>query len=266
MAATISIEVQREEDLPTDAAHHGGGPTRPRATRPATQPPAGQGSQLAPRAVSQRLSLYLRQLQALRDEGCATVSSRQLARSLDVSAAQVRKDLAFFGQFGLPGVGYQVDPLIARIRRILGTHRLRRAAIVGVGHLGRALIGYPGFDEQGFRIAALFDADPALHGRTFGGVAVRPVEDIEATVARERIEIAILAVPAEVAQDVADRVVRAGVGGILNFAPTRIVVPPTVGLAAVDLSIQLEQITHQLAALEADDDDDPGDPRSDAAP
>ena len=205
-------------------------------------------SQLVPRAVSQRLSLYLRQLQALQRQGKRTVSSSDLARALGLTASQVRKDLAYFGPFGQRGVGYQVAPLMAEIRRILGTDRRWRVVLVGVGHLGQALIRYKGFKNQGFEIVCLLDADPQLSGRRYERLEVRPMGELEQVVSDHRVEIGVVAVPAEAAQSVVDRLVAAGVRGILNFAPVALRVPPQVSLAAVDLSIQLEQISHQLAA------------------
>jgi redox-sensing transcriptional repressor len=199
-----------------------------------------------PKAVSQRLSLYLRHLESLQRSEVSTVSSSQLGRSLGLTAAQVRKDLAYFGQFGFPGVGYKVQHLIAQLRRILGTDKTWLMALVGVGNLGRALVRYRGFEKQNFEIVAVFDNDPRVVGTTVGTLAVQPLDDLEESVRKRKIRIAIIAVPAEAAQGVADRLVAAGIRGILNFAPTTIVVPDPVKCCAVDLAVQLEQLTFQV--------------------
>ncbi|MBI4575694.1 MAG: redox-sensing transcriptional repressor Rex [Planctomycetes bacterium] len=196
-----------------------------------------------PRAAAQRLSLYLRQLQGYQRAGRSTVSSHELAGGLRLTDAQVRRDLAYFGQFGLPGVGYKVDRLIASLRRILGTDRGWSTAIVGVGNLGSALARYRGFEEQGFRVAALFDSDPRRVGQVAGGMAIRPMGELAETVRREAVRLGIITVPAEHAQEVADRLVAAGVRGILNFAPASVAVPASVALCSVDLALQLEQLS-----------------------
>jgi redox-sensing transcriptional repressor len=178
----------------------------------------------------------------LAETGRATVSSRQLADSLGLTAAQVRKDLAHFGQLGRPGVGYQVTDLVAQLRRLLGTDRVRQVALVGVGSLGRALLGHKGFRKKGFRISAAFDGDPRLIGRRFGEVTVRAMGDMPETVRGDKLGLAILAVPAESAQDVADQLCRAGIHGILNFAPVQLNLPDGVAVVPVDLAVQLEQL------------------------
>jgi redox-sensing transcriptional repressor len=198
-----------------------------------------------PKAVSQRLSLYLRFLEGL--EGHRdTVSSSQLARSLGLTAAQVRRDLAYFGQFGFPGIGYKVPNLVHEIRRILGTDRTWTVALVGAGNLGTALIRYRGFRKQGFEIAAVFDADPKLEGKSIAGIPVRPVRDLSKVVRELAIKIAILAVPAEAAADAAKKCVDAGVRGILNFAPVRLALPESVVVHPVDLALQLEQLAFRM--------------------
>jgi redox-sensing transcriptional repressor len=198
-----------------------------------------------PKAVSQRLSLYLRHLEGLEGQR-ETVSSSQLARSLGLTAAQVRRDLAYFGQFGFPGVGYKVPNLVREIRRILGTDRTWQVALVGAGNLGTALLRYRGFRKQGFEIAAVFDADPKLEGKAISGIAIRSVRDLAKVVRDAGIRIAILAVPAEAANDAAKKCVEAGVKGILNFAPTRLEVPDSVIVHPVDLALQLEQLAFRM--------------------
>lgn len=202
---------------------------------------------LVPRLATQRLSLYLRQLEALQRAGERMASSRGLAQALGFTDAQVRRDLGYFGQFGYPGVGYRVDELVARARRILGTDRTWPVVVMGAGNLGRALASYRGFARQGFRIVALFDADPARAGERVAGIRVLPPKDLKRVAAREGVRIAIIAVPAEAAQRVCDLLVRAGIQGILNFAPAPLVARRSIVVCGVDLAIQLEQISYQLS-------------------
>lgn len=200
-----------------------------------------------PKAVVNRLSLYLRELQRIESGGKATVSSSQLGKLLGFTDAQVRKDLAYFGQFGHPGVGYRCGELIAAIRGILGTDREWVVAIVGVGNLGRALLGYKGFQPQGFRVAAAFDSDPSKVGMSFGGVAVEPTTALESTVRDRGITLGLIATAAEAAQETAERLVSAGVVGILNFAPVTLSLPEGVSQVGVDLATELEQLSFSVA-------------------
>lgn len=211
-------------------------------------PPNGSDDTKAPpKAVVNRLSLYLRELQRLDRKGKQTVSSSQLGKLLGFTDAQVRKDLAYFGQFGHPGVGYRCDELVAAIRRILGTDREWVVAIVGVGNLGRALLGYRGFQPQGFRVAAAFDSDSSKVGMAFGGIAVEPIDTLEATVRERGVTLGLIATSVEAAQDIANRLVSAGVVGILNFAPVTLSLPPHVSLVGVDLATELEQLSFSVA-------------------
>jgi redox-sensing transcriptional repressor len=194
------------------------------------------------RASVGRFSLYLRHLDRLQREGALTVSSSQLGEALGITDAQVRKDLAYLGNLGQPGIGYSVVELIHALKSRLGVDRAWRAVVVGVGNLARALLRYRGFEQQGFRFAALFDADPAKVGQTIDGLAVLPMSRMAEAIARERIELGVVAVPASAAQDVCDALVSAGVKGILNFAPTVLRVPGGVSLVNVDLAVQLEQL------------------------
>jgi len=196
-----------------------------------------------PRAVVTRLSLYLRELQQLHQRGIETVSSGQLGKLLGFTDAQVRKDLAHFGQFGHPGIGYRCAELIDAVRRILGTDRNWSVALVGIGNLGRALLGYRGFQRQGFRIAAAFDAQLEKIGKSIEGVEVFSAERLEEIVRHRDIQLGMIAVPAPQAQQVADRLVAAGIQGIVNFAPVTISLPEQVSLVGVDLAIELEQIS-----------------------
>jgi redox-sensing transcriptional repressor len=206
---------------------------------------------LIPNPAVRRLSLYLRQLEAFKRKDRRTISSKQLGESLHLTDAQVRKDLAYFGQFGHPGIGYRVDELIAKVKQILGTDKTWNVLLVGAGNLGRALMAYRGFDAKGFRLVAVFDNDPTKAGKKQGLFTVQPLAELSETIRRQNIRLGILAVPADFAQDVADQLVAAGVRGLLNFAPVSLHVPPDIALNAVDLAVQLEQISFQvsLAAL-----------------
>jgi redox-sensing transcriptional repressor len=201
---------------------------------------------LIPNPAVKRLSLYLRQLESFRRKDRRTISSKQLGESLNLTDAQVRKDLAYFGQFGHPGVGYRVEDLIAQVKRILGTDRVWSVLLVGAGNLGRALMAYKGFDAKGFRLTSVFDASPNLAGKKLGPFTVQPMSELEETIARHQIRLAMIAVPADHAQGVVDHLVAAGIRGILNFAPTSVTVPPHIALNAVDLSVQLEQLSFQV--------------------
>src|SRR5690349_17006723 len=202
-------------------------------------------SDLVPNPAVRRLSLYLRQLEAFKKKDRRTISSKQLGESLGLTDAQVRKDFAYFGQFGHPGIGYRVDDLIAQVKRILGTDKTWNVMLIGAGNLGRALLAYKGFDQKGFRLVAVFDTDPSKVGRKQGSFTIQPLSDLAATVKKDNIKLAMLAVPADAAQDVADQVVSAGVRGLLNFAPVSLTVPADVALNAVDLAVQLEQLSFQ---------------------
>jgi redox-sensing transcriptional repressor len=199
-----------------------------------------------PKVVVARLSLYLRELQRLVAGGQETINSREMGRLLGLTAAQVRKDLAHVGHFGHPGVGYRCADLVQAVRKVLGTDRLWRVALVGVGNLGRALLGYKGFICQGFRIVAAFDVDPAKSGQMVEEVPVHAMDELPRVVVREGIRLGMLAVPAVAAQQAAEKLVAAGIDGIVNFAPVTISLPPGVCLVGVDLAIELEQISFSV--------------------
>ena len=199
-----------------------------------------------PNPAVRRLSLYLRQLESFQRKNRRTISSKQLGESLGLTDAQVRKDLAYFGQFGHPGIGYRVDDLIGQVRRILGTDRTWNVLLVGAGNLGRALSAYKGFHAKGFQLVAVFDADPSKVGRRLGPFTIQPLTDMPAAAQKHNIKLAILAVPADNAQDVADQLVGAGVRGLLNFAPVSITVPQDVALSTVDVAVHLEQLSFQV--------------------
>lgn len=189
-----------------------------------------------------RLSLYLRELQQLLRIGKKTISSSKLGRRLGVTDAQVRKDFAYFGQFGYPGIGYRCEELILEIRRILGTDRTWPVALIGCGNLGQALLGYRGFGKQGFRVELAFDIDPAIVGRTFEGLTVLHLDQMPALVQANDVRLAILAVPAKAANHAVDAIVEAGITGILNFAPVTLNLPKSVSVVGVDLAMELEQL------------------------
>lgn len=200
-----------------------------------------------PEMTVRRLSVYTRCLQQLEEDGVKTVSSQELAERFNLNSAQVRKDLAYFGQFGVRGIGYYVTGLRAELRRILGLDHDWLVALMGYGSLGSALFRYKGFARQGFRIAAIFDDDPTKLGGEIDGVPILPLRDLPQQVKARGLQLAILAVPAEVAQVVVDELAAAGIKAILNFAPVRLRVPREVRLQDVDLSIELETLSFYLA-------------------
>jgi redox-sensing transcriptional repressor len=198
---------------------------------------------VVPQAVVNRLSLYLREVQQLVRDGRETTSSTQLGKRLGFTDAQVRKDLAYFGQFGYPGIGYRCSELVAAIKSILGTDQDWPIALVGVGNLGRALMGYRGFQQQGFRIVAAFDSDATKVGGEIEGIHIHAIGEFAQVAAERAIKLAVLAVPGPAAQEVAEKLVAAGLRGILNFAPVTLSLPEHVRIVAVDLALQLEQLT-----------------------
>ena len=208
---------------------------------PARMPdrPARQARKI-PEATVARLPLYLRSLLEVTDEGTPTISSERLAELSGVNAAKVRKDLSYLGSYGTRGVGYDVEYLLFQMSRELGLTQDWPVAIVGIGNLGQALANYGGFGDRGFPVAALFDADPRVIGTEVHGTLVRSIDDLPAVAAELHIAIAIISTPAAAAQDVADRLVAAGVPSILNFAPTVISVPDDVSLRKVDLAVELQ--------------------------
>ena len=219
-----------------------------------TRDPVGSFDGATPKAAVGRVSLYLRQLETLHRDGKTTVSSNQLGTALEITDAQVRKDLAYFGQFGYPGIGYRVGELRDALRTILGTDRTWPVALIGIGNLGRALLGYGGFDERGFSIVALFDRDRRLIGQRVQGMEVHSLERLPSLAGSLRLRLAALAVPAVAAQQVADVAVESGIEGILNFAPVRLKVPEEVPVASVDLGLQFEQLAFQVHQRRSDAD------------
>jgi redox-sensing transcriptional repressor len=204
-----------------------------------------------PEATVARLPVYLRALVEVAEAKLATISSERLADLAGVNAAKVRKDLSYLGSYGTRGVGYDVEFLLFQISRQLGLTRDWPIVIVGVGNLGHALANYRGFAARGFRIVALLDADPGKVGERLGEHYIRDMADLDEVVKDEKVAIGVIATPAIVAQEVADRLVEAGVSSILNFAPTVISVPAHVALRKVDLSIELQILSfyHQRAVI-----------------
>lgn len=193
-----------------------------------------------------RLSLYLRFLEEFEEDGIATVSSTQLAERGTTTAAQVRKDLSLFGSFGKRGLGYSVHELAARLRDILGLERSYDVAVIGAGRVGRALAHYGGFPSRGFNVRWVYDADAAKVGRSWNGLRVRDVVQLEADFATAHPDIAILAVPSHAAQEVAERLVGLGVQAILNFAPVHLSVPGQVAVKNVNMALELETLSYAL--------------------
>jgi redox-sensing transcriptional repressor len=193
-----------------------------------------------PEATVARLAVYLRALVGLGETGTATVSSEELAAAAGVNSAKLRKDLSYLGSYGVRGVGYDVALLTEQINKTLGLHENRAVALIGLGHLGRALVGYAGFASRGFRIAAIVDTDPQIVGSRLRGLTVQPIERLDQVVTEFDIAIAVLTVPAPVAQEVCDSLVAAGVTSILNFAPIVLTVPAHVDVRKVDLAAELQ--------------------------
>jgi redox-sensing transcriptional repressor len=205
-----------------------------------------------PEATVGRLPVYLRALLDLAESRPDTkVSSEELARLAGVNAAKVRKDLSYLGSYGTRGVGYDIEYLLYQITRELGLTQDWPAAIIGVGNLGRALASYKGFSERGFRIAALFDIDERVVGRKEAGLDVRHIDELKEVVTEEGISIGIIATPPQAAQEVAERLVDAGVKSILNFAPAVINVAPDVSVRKVDLSIELQILSFHMQRTQA---------------
>jgi redox-sensing transcriptional repressor len=206
-----------------------------------------------PEATVARLPLYLRSLLEAAGDGTPTISSERLAELSGVNAAKVRKDLSYLGSYGTRGVGYDVEYLLFQMSRELGLTKDWHVVIAGLGNLGHALANYGGFRDRGFPIAALVDADPRVVGTEINGIAVRHVEELAAIAAENQIAIGIIATPASAAQEVADRMIEAGVTSILNFAPTIVTVPSEVSLRKVDLAVELQILSFYQQRKAAND-------------
>lgn len=200
-----------------------------------------------PDIVIRRLPIYARSLQYLAQEGIETVSSGDLGARLGVSAAQIRRDLSYFGEFGKQGKGYNVDYLLAQISHILRLDRDWPMALVGLGHLGRALLHYESLQEKGFSINALFDHNPVKIGQKIGDLLIHGMEELPSVLREQSIRMAIMAVPAGGAQEATDALVAAGVRAILNYAPIIVRVPPYVKIRHIDPVIALQSMTYYMA-------------------
>jgi redox-sensing transcriptional repressor len=197
-----------------------------------------------------RLSAYLRFLEDFEGRGLTTISSDELAQRGGTTSAQVRKDLSFFGSFGKRGLGYSVPELAGRLREILGLGKKWKVIIIGAGKIGAALAAYRGFRQRGFHILAAYDAHADKVGKSLEGIPVRDIHHLEKDVAKDPPDIAVVTVPSENAQVVVDRVVRAGIKAILNFAPTQIQVPPDVAVKTVNMAMELESLSYALTNRE----------------
>ena len=201
-----------------------------------------------PSVVIDRLPLYARALANLDSQGREVVSSQELGNQLNVTPAQIRKDLSYFGRFGKQGRGYNVRKLLDELRRILGLNRQWRIAIVGAGRLGKAIAGYEGFSPQGFKIVEAFDSDPELIGSTINALVIKNTDLLETVLQQTPVDIGIVAVPAESAQKVIDALVRCGVRAILNYAPIAAHVPDGVQIKRIDPVLALQGMTYHLKA------------------
>jgi redox-sensing transcriptional repressor len=199
---------------------------------------------IIPRKTVYRLSLYYRALQRAKSNQVETVSSAALAKAAGVKPTQLRKDLTYFGQFGTRGLGYNVAQLSARLTDVLGTTHLQPVILVGAGNLGSALLKYPGFAKEGFEVVAAFDAEPAAGRAKELGVRLLPMTKLKEFIREQQVKMAILTVPAHVAQEVANELIEAGIMAILNFAPIILQVPDHVVVNNVDLAIELENLSY----------------------
>ncbi len=199
-----------------------------------------------PEVVINRLPVYARALAALAEGGESVVSSQALGEALDVTPAQIRKDLSYFGRFGKQGRGYNVPGLLAKLREILGLDRQWRVCVVGVGRLGQAIVEYDGFGPQGFQIVAAFDASAPMVGRQIGGLTVRDVSELDPFLRSSHVDIGIVAVPAAAAQQVVDQLINAGIRAILNYAPMTPHVPHDVSIRHIDPVIAMQSMTFYI--------------------
>ncbi|MFA5117606.1 MAG: redox-sensing transcriptional repressor Rex [Candidatus Omnitrophota bacterium] len=199
-----------------------------------------------PQETARRLSLYLRSLRRLGQEKVAVASSADITRFLNISSVQLRKDLSYFGEFGRRGVGYDVDILKGEIEKILGTDVVWKIALVGIGRLGSALLGYKGFREFNLQIAVAFDNDPAKIGKTREGIKIEHIARIREIIAQKAIKIAMLSVSAASAQRVSDELVKCGIKSILNFSPVNLVLPADIYVSNVDMASELESLVYKL--------------------
>jgi redox-sensing transcriptional repressor len=199
-----------------------------------------------PPVVIDRLPLYARALSTLEARGREVVSSQELGTRLGVTPAQIRKDLSYFGRFGKQGRGYNVCKLLDELHRILGLDKQWRMALVGVGKLGRAILGYEGFTPQGFRIVEAFDTNPKRVGERINKLTVKDVQDLERVLSQNPVDVGIVAVPAEIAQDIIDALINCGVRAILNYAPIAARVPPGIQMKRIEPVLALQSMTYYI--------------------
>jgi redox-sensing transcriptional repressor len=200
-----------------------------------------------PDIVIGRLPIYLRELnQMAQSDGDVTTSSQELGRRLGISSAQIRKDLSHFGEFGKQGTGYHITYLIDQLQKILHLTKIWNVAVIGAGYLGHALVNYHGFQSRGFNVVAVFDVDEDKIGEEMGHLTVRPLDELEKSISENDVQIAILSLPPEVAQDVTDRLVSAGVKSLLSYAPGHLTVPDGIQVSYSDPVIQMQRMTYYL--------------------
>jgi redox-sensing transcriptional repressor len=260
--ASVTAQPDRIEQVETvESAPAGSGTNAENGVLPVDVPAARERARAIPEATVARLAVYLRVLSGLANEhrtvdagGAGTVtptiSSEELAGAAGVNSAKLRKDLSYLGSYGTRGVGYDVDVLIGQIERTLGLTRKYAVAVAGIGNLGHALAGYSGFASRGFPVTALFDVDPDLIGIRIAGIEVHHIERIPDVCAANEISIGVIATPGEGAQEVCDLLVKAGVRCILNFAPVVLQAPAHVEVRKVDLAVELQILSFQLARRE----------------
>jgi len=197
--------------------------------------------------TTNRMSVYLRCLNELAAEGTKTVSSETIAKRFHLNSAQIRKDLAYFGEFGVRGVGYYVEELCEHLTKILGLNKEHRVAIIGAGRLGTALTDYYGFTQSNFVVSALFDTDKNKIGQKVRDVIIYDIKDFDQVAKKDKIDVVVITVPASFAQSVLEQVTKAGIKAVMNFAPTPLRVEDNVKLKTVDLTISLESLSYFLA-------------------
>lgn len=196
-----------------------------------------------------RLTVYLRHLEILKERGVEIISSEEITSFLNIPPAQFRKDLSYFGEFGKRGVGYNIENLIKVIKKIIGVDRENNVVVIGVGKLGSALIGYPGFSKLNINIVGAFDKNLQKIGKMVGGIKIMDIKELKKFVKKNNVKIAILSVPADAAQNVGELIVEAGIKGILNFSPASLVLPPDVNIVNVDMASELANIIFALKNL-----------------
>jgi redox-sensing transcriptional repressor len=200
-----------------------------------------------PDETIRRLPIYLRGLLFLQEKGQKKISSRDLAEFVGAYPWQIRKDFSYFGDFGVRGIGYDIEKLAREIKKILKLHVVQKAALVGVGNLGLAFLSYPGFGIYGFDVAAAFDIDPKKVGKKINNIVIKNVSNIQ-ILRKRRIKLGIIAVPRQAAQDTANKLVKAGITGILNFSPCYITVPKKVKVITIDIAMDLARLPYYMPA------------------